>query len=226
MMPYMSDVVICFDLDDTLYKEIDFVKSAYREIAEKTGHPEAVQSMIKWYYEGKNVFAEMITEYKLEQTLSDCIEIYRNHFPKISLEPEVKCFLDELKSAGVYLGLITNGRSVSQRNKINALGLEGFFDIEVISEEFGYEKPDERCYGVIMETFPECKRYIYIGDNPEKDFIAPNKLGWQTICLLDDGRNIHHQNFNLRKEFLPEIKIDSINAIIDKVDNCKRNSKR
>lgn len=26
--------VICFDLDDTLYKEIDYLKSAYREIAE------------------------------------------------------------------------------------------------------------------------------------------------------------------------------------------------
>ena len=25
--------VICFDLDDTLYKEIDYLKSAYREIA-------------------------------------------------------------------------------------------------------------------------------------------------------------------------------------------------
>ena len=25
--------VVCFDLDDTLYKEIDYLKSAYREIA-------------------------------------------------------------------------------------------------------------------------------------------------------------------------------------------------
>ena len=220
MMPYMSDVVICFDLDDTLYKEIDFVQSAYREIAEKTGYPDAVQSMMKWYHEGKNVFAEMIAAYRLERTVSDCLTIYRNHFPKISLEPEVKCLLDELKSAGAYLGLITNGRSVSQRNKINALGLEHFFNIEVISEEFGYEKPDERCYRVMMERLPQCKRFIYIGDNPEKDFIAPNKLGWQTICLLDDGRNVHHQNFNLPKEFLPEIRIDSIHAIRNVM--CKR----
>ena len=27
----------------------------------------------------------------------------------------------------------------------------------------------------------------------EKDFIAPNKLGWTTVCLLDNGMNIHKQ---------------------------------
>ena len=26
--------VVCFDLDDTLYKEIDFLESAYKDIAE------------------------------------------------------------------------------------------------------------------------------------------------------------------------------------------------
>ena len=33
MMPSMCKKVVCLDLDDTLYKEIDFLKSAYRHIA-------------------------------------------------------------------------------------------------------------------------------------------------------------------------------------------------
>ena len=33
MMPSMCKKVVVFDLDDTLYKEIDFVQSAYRHIA-------------------------------------------------------------------------------------------------------------------------------------------------------------------------------------------------
>ena len=32
MMPFMYEV-ICFDLDDTLFKEMDYLKSAYHEIA-------------------------------------------------------------------------------------------------------------------------------------------------------------------------------------------------
>ena len=35
--------------------------------------------------------------------------------------------------------------------------------------------------------------YCYVGDNPKKDFIAPNALGWTTIMLKADERNIHEQ---------------------------------
>ena len=33
-----------------------------------------------------------------------------------------------------------------------------------------------------------------MGDNLKKDFLTPNRLGWQTVCLRDDGRNIHKQD--------------------------------
>ena len=214
MMPYMSDTVICFDLDDTLYKEIDFVKSAYGEIAETIEHSEAVQQMMDWYYEGKNVFEELITKYELICTKDDLLARYRNHFPKISLEPGVKEFLDELKDSGAKVGLITDGRSFSQRNKISALGLRGFFDIEVISEEIGSEKPNLRNYQIVMERFPERKVFEYVGDNPKKDFIAPNQLRWRTYCLKNDGRNIHKQEFSLEKEYLPQFVVKEIIDVI------------
>ena len=127
----MNQLVVCFDLDDTLYKEINFVKSAYGEIAERVGHPEAIQQMLDWYHEGKNAFAELINTYGLNITIGECLQIYRNHYPNISLDAGVKEFLEELKGYGAKLGLITDGRSISQRNKIKALGLEGFFDIEI-----------------------------------------------------------------------------------------------
>ena len=51
--------VIVFDLDDTLYKEIDFLKSAYKEIASivDKDHCETLyDNMISNYYKGENVF--------------------------------------------------------------------------------------------------------------------------------------------------------------------------
>ena len=51
---------------------------------------------------------------------------------------------------------------------------------------------------------------MYVGDNTEKDFFAPNQLGWKTVCILNDGRNIHQQDFELKKEFLPKYKINDI----------------
>lgn len=206
-MPFLSDTVICFDLDDTLYKEIDFLKSAYMEIAMTVGHPEATVRMLDWYYAKVNAFEKLIETYGLSITVSDCLKIYRNHFPEISLDTGVKEFLVELKDNGAKLGLISDGRSITQQNKIKALGLEGLFDIEIISEEFGSEKPSLKNYQAVMDKFPEQQKFIYVGDNPAKDFIAPNQLGWNSVCLLDDGRNIHKQDFDLLQGYLPKERI-------------------
>lgn len=203
--------VICFDLDDTLYKEIDYLKSAYREIAEYaagqcTGCSDSVNilaikaydRMLDAYREGQNTFEELNKFLGLKLPISDYLYIYRNHKPKIVLSEDVVQTLDELQAEGVRIGLITDGRSVQQRNKIEALGLSRWIDEKdmVISEEFGSEKPALANYEFFMKRYPECHDFIYVGDNLMKDFIAPNTLGWQTVCLKDDGRNIHRQNFS------------------------------
>jgi hypothetical protein len=41
--------------------------------------------------------------------------------------------------------------------------------MEIISEEFGSEKPCVKNYEVVMNKFPERKIFIYVGDNPAKD---------------------------------------------------------
>ena len=66
--------VVCFDLDDTLYKEIDYLKSAYREIAEYAAEHcrgysdpvsvlahKAYDVMLAAYQEGQNAFEELNT---------------------------------------------------------------------------------------------------------------------------------------------------------------------
>ena len=213
-MPYMSDSVFCFDLDDTLYKEIDFVKSAFGEIADTVGLPNTVPQLLTWFYEGKNVFAEFISTYNLDMKIEDAIMLYRNHVPKISLEPDTQEFLHDLKESSALVGLITDGRSITQRNKIKSLGLEGFFDIVIISEEFGSTKPDPMNYLVVQKRFPDRHKFIYVGDNPKKDFLAPNQLSWVTFCLKSDGRNIHKQEMSLPIDYLPDYVVNSLEDII------------
>lgn len=188
-------MVVVFDLDDTLYKEVDYLKSAYREIASKLGKfnvEELYQHMLAWYYTKENVFEKLELLYSVEK--SELLSLYRNHYPTISLAEYVLDTLNQLESKGCTLGIITDGRSVVQRNKIKALGLSSWIsdDNIIISEEFGSEKPCEANYRFFMDKYPD-DEFVYVGDNIMKDFISPNKLGWKTICLLDDGRNIHKQ---------------------------------
>ena len=123
-------------------------------------------------------------------------------------------YLEGLKESDAKLGVISDGRSLTQRNKIKALGLEGFFDVEIISEELGSEKPCIKNYEVVMNKYPERKIFIYVGDNPAKDFLAPNQLGWRTVCLKNDGRNIHRQDMSLSRDYLPKYVVNSIREII------------
>ena len=207
----MTCSLIAFDLDDTLYKEIDYLRSAYREItryamsrAGERGRMVAgmengaYAEMMRTYHSGGNAFQRLNEVLGLDIPTGDYLRIYRTHHPDIRLGEDVVSVLDALKAQGHILGLITDGRSLQQRNKIVALGLDRWIahtDI-VISEEFGSEKPAEANYRHFMLRYPECRKFVYVGDNPQKDFIAPNRLGWQTICLEDDGRNIHRQHFD------------------------------
>lgn len=222
--------VICFDLDDTLCKEIDYLKSAYREISlyaaehcRGCSDPVAVlahkayEAMFAAYHEGQNAFEELNKFLGLSLPVSDYLYIYRNHKPKIDLLEDVAQTLDTLKTEGVRIGLITDGRSVQQRNKIEALCLRRWIRNEdiVISEDFGSEKPALANFEYFMNRYPECHDFTYVGDNPRKDFIAPNALGWLTVCLKDDGRNIHKQDFtSITALALPKKTIESLKELI------------
>lgn len=216
--------VVCFDLDDTLYKEIDYLKSAYREIANYAAErchgcsdspiilaAKAYDAMFAAYKSGEDAFKCLNGFLGVNLPISEYLQIYRQHKPNINLSEEFVQALDLLKENGYIIGLITDGRSVQQRNKIEALGLNRWIanDDIVISEEFGCEKPSLANYEYFMKRYPECNDFTYVGDNPLKDFIAPNTLGWTTICLLDDGRNIHKQDLKtsvLEQQSLMSIK--------------------
>lgn len=206
----MKNKYVIFDLDDTLAYEIHYLKSAYFEIAQKID-PEnsnaVFDKMFKMYRNNENVF-EQISKRYTKFSISTLLSIYRNHKPKIELNKYAKDLLDFCLNSKYKIGLITDGRSVTQRNKLRALGIEEVFDKIIISEEYNSSKPNIENYLIFLEKGIE--EYFYIADNPTKDFVSPNKLGWTTICLLDKGENIHKQNFNLSVEYLPNYKIKEL----------------
>jgi putative hydrolase of the HAD superfamily len=204
--------IVVFDLDDTLYKEIDYVISAYRAISlslENVLHKDISGELLGWYLQGHDAFALAKSMYDLSISVEQMIEIYRFHSPSVSLAPGALALLTQLKTAKLPLGLLTDGRSKSQRAKINALGIVDFFDAIVISEEFGSSKPDARNYQYFERQFPE-RLYIYVGDNYSKDFVTPNLRRWTTIGVQDDGRNIHKMPPNLPSSYLPTCSVKSL----------------
>ena len=213
--------VVVFDLDDTLYNEVDFLKSAYKEISIKiageinVSNEVVYEDMIEYFYGKKNVFKDILLKYNSHLNLPELLNLYRNHKPQINLSEDKIEVLSFFKSKNINMGLLTDGRSVQQRNKIEALNLNQWFAEIVISEEFGSEKPNINNYTHFEKVFGD-RHYYYIADNLSKDFISPNKLNWTTICLKDSGQNIHKQNAEILDDiYLPKHTISSFKRILD-----------
>ncbi len=216
----MPSKVVVFDLEDTLYQEIDFLKSGYHAVADylakSFGILDLFVEMMEAYQAGeKDVFKKVLDHHHLNIDKSELTDVYRYHIPQIHLDSKVRYVLEQFQGR-YHLAIITDGRPRTKRNIINALRLSEFFEWSdvYISEEVGHLKTAPYSFEKIMERYPDCE-YIYVGDNPAKDFIVPNKLGWLTVCLLDNGQNIHPQDFTLSAEYLPQRKIKNIIELIE-----------
>lgn len=220
--------VVIFDLDDTLYKEVDFLKSAFKEIVDYVlrcsnkpdlSATDLFEGMVNSYFSKKDAFDYLIASVGVDLEKATLLSMYRNHIPQISLSDGAFELLTKIKNRGFQIGIITDGRSIQQRNKIKALGLSDFVLNEniVISEEFGSEKPSRANYEYYVAKYPGASEFYYIADNPEKDFISPNALGWKTICIKNDGRNIHTQQMDLKSEYLPMVVVRSLSDVLEKI---------
>lgn len=222
MTQSLSNTFVCFDLDDTLYPETDFLKSGYREIAKYISSRYDIDTetvftrMLEFFEAGTvDVFSKINDTYRIGCPIDEYLKIYREHKPDILLSKDVRNTLSKLKEIGCILGIITDGRSITQRNKIDALGLDEWFDNEniIISEEFGLEKPSLANYQYFMSKYPE-HSFWYIGDNPYKDFIGPRKLNWRTAQVSSDSA-IHHRRDSFEAESQPEFLVSGISQITE-----------
>lgn len=191
---------VLFDLDDTLYPEMDFVRSGFRAVARYLSSRLAVP--------GDEVFRRMMEHLArdgrgrvFDSTLASfgaapelvrvCVHVYRSHRPDIALFEDVLPTVRRLRESRARLGIVTDGMGAVQRAKIDALGLEPLVDAVVLSDVLGplSSKPAGDAYRVALDllgTPPE--EAVYVGDNPAKDFLWPNAAGMLTIRIRRAGQ--------------------------------------
>lgn len=184
---------VILDLDDTIYPERDYVLSGYREIERELGI--SSDKLFKAFEEGKPAIDAVLSEEGKLELKEECLYIYRNHEPKIQAYDGIKDMINNLRSRGIFVGIITDGRPNGQNAKLNALKLQ--VDQVIITDELGgpsFRKPCDIAFR-IMQKHANCDygKMVYIGDNPVKDFVAPMQLGMQSICFENkDGLYINN----------------------------------
>lgn len=197
----MSKLRMIFDLDDTLYPEREFALCGFRAAAQwaksaldiddldvdmtrllDAGHLGRLFGM---------VLEERLPGAHTPEHAAALLTAYRNAEAVLQLFPDAEWALQHYAARGP-LGLITDGTHVMQLKKVRALALEPRFQHIVYTDALGegraFAKPHARSFELVASLLPEpgC-RFVYVGDNPAKDFVAPNALGWITVQVVRDG---------------------------------------
>jgi putative hydrolase of the HAD superfamily len=146
------------------------------------------------------------------ELVPEILKIYSTVSAPIALNPGAESLLVKLRQNGLKLGLVTNGSVLTQRNKVNLLGLEKHFDAIVYAREAGKgkEKPDPESYRIILEELcvPPFKS-ICVGDNPHTDFIGARQLGMTTIRLLSG----EFKEVKLSRDYEADILVHTLDEI-------------
>lgn len=205
-------MIMVFDLDDTLYPEMQFVHSGFNAVDQflrrtegLVGFHEHAQRLFEAQGSG-TIFDDFLIEVigmAPKSLVKEMVQIYRNHKPRLTLFSDARWALSHFGPRH-QMGLLTDGYFETQRNKVAALGIAHVFDAIVYSDELGRAnwKPSPVPYQTVMERLAsQSELHCYVSDNPRKDFIAPRAMGWHTVRLrrpcglyaeleLDEGHEV------------------------------------
>jgi putative hydrolase of the HAD superfamily len=193
---------IVFDLDDTLYDELEYCKSGFDAVA---------HFLTKQFsnFSAENIFTALWRKFQTgnhtktfnaaldalgikysPELITQCVQTYRNHNPKITLPKDSRDVLEQL-SKKYTLALLTDGFLPAQKLKVRSLGIEKYFKSIIYTEEMGRDcwKPSPAGFEKLMKDLnAKPENCAYVADNPAKDFIAPNRLGFVTVQISRPNR--------------------------------------
>ncbi len=215
---------VFFDIDDTLYDTSGFAKLARKaalNVMIDAGLPLSSDDAYK-------LLREIITEYGSnydkhfnvltkrvfgeEKPLLIALGMITYHnvkFALLRLFPQTTSTLIYLKKRGYHLGVISNGITIKQWEKLIRLDLHHFFDHVITSEEAKAEKPDQHIFELALEKMGcKAEKSVMIGNKFSEDILGAVNVGMSAIL-------VNSKLEESEKEYLQEkdINIDVISHI-------------
>jgi putative hydrolase of the HAD superfamily len=194
-----------FDLDDTIYPEIEYLKSAYRFVAEtvirKEKNNEIKLENIYTFLidvfknEGRvGLYQKLCAEFNIKdfsvEEFLHCLRSVPLNKDELKVFPNIKILLELLIKRNKMLFVITNGNEIQQRNKVNSLNVShsGFTEV-IFSSSLGkeFEKPDPFFLNKIINDYSlKVNEIVFIGDS-DVDKLASEQAGidFMNVSLIN-----------------------------------------
>jgi len=194
---------IGFDVDGTLYHAPQELEEFFREklrqdvfekLAEKLGvslvEAEEIYlrkkellgsntaTMESFGFDGERFFQELFDQFPLEQYLEK--------------DKQLMKMLQELRSKGYRLFVISNGVGRQVRRKLSLLGIEeDWFESFVCCYDYGWVKPQREPFEkVLTELGIEAEECFYVGDRCETDAVGARNVGMKVGIIKKDCKEV------------------------------------
>lgn len=127
-----------------------------------------------------------------------------------TLFAETLAVLEELRSDGIPLGVITNGPAEFQRAKLVTVGIDGLFDVVVASGDIGVLKPANEIFDRALAGLGVgARRAIHVGDNFAADVVGAADAGMTAVWINRDAAvaprsDVAHRDIRSLRDVLVE----------------------
>jgi putative hydrolase of the HAD superfamily len=125
----------------------------------------------------KKLFARDLSDEEADRFYQEYYDLFMEH---VCFFPDAEKCLAVIEQRGI----ISNGNSVSQRDKVNRLGLADNCDPILISGDIDAPKPDPRIFAEACRlSGREPRECLYVGDRPETDALGAQQAGWTGVWI-------------------------------------------
>ena len=210
---------IFFDVDDTLYDQTQPFGEACRQMYGGAYDSQAEKLFVASRRRSDEVFElsqsckitmDAMRIYRTQKAFEDCgISIseeealafekhYNENLKHISLPETMREILDFCAEKGIEAGVITNGPSAHQWEKVERLGLLKWIPRErvFVSGDLGASKPDPEIFRMIEQRIGlEPEELWFVGDSYVNDVAGAKRAGWKSLWFNRRGHKIPEMDF-------------------------------
>ena len=187
--------LVIFDLDNTLYRETDYLFAAYERIGNHLAGENHARAMEYSHFlcrsfveEGrKELFQRLIAKYELVTPIDELLSILRQTECSLELYPKMKQCIASILAQQIEVAVLTNGQVVQQKQKVANLRLQELFpEIQVLYAAEIAAKPSPLAVEQLIHKKGVIKKQtVLLGDSEVDKQTALNAgIEYIDVCYL------------------------------------------
>nr|WP_218944598.1 HAD family hydrolase [Acinetobacter sp. YH12208] len=138
-------------------------------------------------------------------SIEELAQFWFSQFGRFAVEmPDAKQVLEQLKSQGYQLAIVSNGGHDTRLNTIRGLGIADYFEEIISSGLVGFSKPQPEIFQITAQRLGVLPEHcLYIGDHPVNDIQGAKNAGMHALWM--QGFHPDAEEIQYKIQQLPEI---------------------